>query len=254
MIITINQNYNTDTALRALLCRLPEAFANGEGELIYDERNTLRRFVMPSGLVVIVKAYKRPNLFQKICYSTFWKNKAYKSYIYALRLRQMGIDTPAAIAAVCCKKHGMVERYFFASTEDNRPDCRILRDGNMDNPQPLIDALMSYLIRLHDLGFMHGDTNLSNFLYDQQSDGSYHFSVIDTNRSAFLGRPATRAEATANLMRLTHKRDLLTPLVASYARQRGWDEAETVHEVLTLINKFEQRGELKHKIFHPFGT
>lgn len=252
MIITINQKYGSDTALRTLLSRLPEAFANNEGELIYDGRNTLRRFVMPSGLVVIVKAYKRPNLFQKICYSTFWKNKAYKSFHYALRLRQMGIDTPAAIATVCCKKHGMVERYFFASTEDNRPDCRILRDGNMDNPQPLIDALTAYLIRLHDLGFMHGDTNLSNFLYEQQTDGTYHFSVIDTNRSTFLGRPATKAEATANLMRLTHKRTLLSQLVASYARQRGWDEEATTHHVINLMDRFERRRELLHNPLAAF--
>lgn len=252
MIITINQNYSTDTALETFLNRLPEAFANGEGELIYDERNKLRRFVMPSGLVIIVKAYKRPNLFQKICYSTFWKNKACKSYIYALRLRQMGIDTPEAIATVCYKNHGMVERYFFASTEDNRPDCRILRDGNMDNPQPLIDALTAYLIHLHDLGFMHGDTNLSNFLYEQQPDGSYHFSVIDTNRSTFLGRPATKAEATANLIRLTHKRALLAQLVASYARQRGWDEEATIHHVTDLINRFERRRELLHNPLSVF--
>lgn len=230
-----------------LMERIPEAFASGEGELLYDKRNKIRRFTLEDGRVVIVKQYKKPNFFQRICYSTFWNNKAKKSYIFGNRLLNLGIDTPRPIAAVTYYNNiGMVNRYYFASTEDSRPDCLILRDGNMDNPQPLIDALSAYLIHLHEVGFLHGDTNLSNFLYSRNADGTFSFSVIDTNRSRFLGRPASRKEALSNLIRLTHKRSLLSEIITSYALQRGWNADEAVQTVFHLIEKREKRKNLLH--------
>ncbi len=229
-----------------LMERIPEAFASGEGELLYDKRNKIRRFTLEDGSVVIVKQYKKPNFFQRICYSTFWNNKAKKSYFFGNRLLNLGIDTPRPIAAVTYYNIGMVNRYYFASTEDSRPDCLILRDGNMDNPQPLIDALSAYLIHLHEVGFLHGDTNLSNFLYSRNADGIFSFSVIDTNRSRFLGRPASRKEALSNLIRLTHKRSLLSEIITSYALQRGWNADEAVQTVFHLIEKREKRKNFLH--------
>lgn len=225
-----------------LIYRIPEAFASGEGELLYDKRNKIRRFTLEDGSVVIVKQYKKPNFFQRICYSTLWSNKAKKAFLYGNRLLFLGIDTPEPIACVTYYNSiGMVEEYYFLSTEDTRPDCRILRDGNMDNPQPLIDALSQYLIFLHQQGFLHGDTNLSNFLYEKKADGTYHFAVIDTNRSRFIHHPATKKEALSNLVRITHDRRLLSSIVHSYATQRGWDAGQAVHYVLDQIEKRERR-------------
>lgn len=230
-----------------LMYRITEAFASGEGELLYDKRNKIRRFTLEDGSVVIVKQYKKPNFFQRICYSTFWNNKAKKSYFFGNMLLNLGIDTPRPIAAVTYYNNiGMENRYYFASTEDSRPDCLILRDGNMDNPQPMIDALSAYLIHLHELGFLHGDTNLSNFLYSRNADGSFSFSVIDTNRSRFLGRPANKKEALSNLIRLTHKRSLLCEIITSYALQHGWNVEEAVKTVFHLIEKREKRKNFLH--------
>ena len=110
----------------------------------------------------------------------------------------------------------------------------------------MIDALSAYLIHLHELGFLHGDTNLSNFLYSRNADGSFSFSVIDTNRSRFLGRPANKKEALSNLIRLTHKRSLLCEIITSYALQRGWNVEEAVKTVFRLIEKREKRKNFLH--------
>lgn len=246
--VTTNPRYQHDAGLHQLLQRLPEAFAAGEGQLIYDKRNKLRRFVLPSGLVVIVKAYRQPNAFQRLCYSTFWANKAVKSYRFGLRLIQAGIETPEPIAAVTYRSAlGLVDRYFFASTEDLRPDCSGLREGTIAQPQPLIDALAAFLIRLHQLGFLHGDTNLNNFLYEPTADGSFRFAVIDTNRSRFLSHEPSRRQVYRNLVRLTHVRPLLSAFARSYARQRGWDAKEAEHAVLDLIQKRERQKAFWHR-------
>lgn len=249
MQITINPKYQHDADLRALLHRLPEAFAAGEGELIYDKRNKLRRFSLPSGRVIVVKAYHHPNLFQRLCYSTFWSNKAIKSYDYGMRLLRMGIDTPEPIACITYHKLGcLVRSYYFVSTEDTRPDCKVLTQRNTAEAQPLIEALATFLAAMHRQGFLHGDANLSNFLYSQDpTDHAYHFAVIDTNRSRFLSRPATQDEVLHNLMRLTHIRPVLGQLVRTYARQQGWDETKAEQTVLDLIKRRERRKAFWHR-------
>ena len=247
--VILSNDYSHNEELRLLINNLPEAFASGKGELLYDKRNKIRRFQLTSGDVVIVKKYKKPNLFQKICYSSFWKNKAKKAFFFGEKLLAMGIDTPKPIAAVTYTSWlGCVERYYFASSENSHPDCLILRDGEMENPKPLADALMGFIIHLHEKGFMHGDTNLSNFLYEKNEDGTYHFSVIDTNRSQFLSRPATKQESLANLIRLTHKRSLLCMLIRSYASQRGWNEQAAENTVLRLIEKREKKKKMLSKL------
>lgn len=240
--IIVSPKYAENKEIMTLLERLPEVFSNNEGEIIYDKRNKICRITLSDGRHIILKKYKKPNFFQRICYSTLWNNKAKKAFLYGNRLLFLGIDTPEPIASVTYYNSiGMVEEYYFLSTEDTRPDCRILRDGNMDNPKPLIDALSQYLIFLHQQGFLHGDTNLSNFLYEKKADGTYHFAVIDTNRSRFLHSPASKKEALCNLVRITHDRCLLSAIVHSYATQRGWDAGQAVHYVLIQIEKRERR-------------
>lgn len=235
----------SNPALRPFLERLPEAFAAGEGEIIYDKRNQVRRFIVTldgRSQTIIVKRFKRPNVLQTLSYSTLWRNKAEKAYLYAERLLQMGIDTPRPLGAVTLRNGiGLVSQYFFASSEDTAPSCLCLRDGTSDDPDGLIGALAEYLITLHEKGFLHGDTNLSNFLYRRSDDGRYTFSVIDINRSTFLDHPATRREALANLFRLTHVRPLLERLIGQYARRRGWDEREALADVTHALDRFEQR-------------
>ena len=246
--VILSSTYSEDSIFQKFLTGLPEAFEKGEGELLYDGRNKIRRFVLPSGLVAVVKAYKRPNAFQRLCYSTFWKNKATKAFLYGEKLREMGIDTPEPMAAVTYRdKLGRVDRYYFVSAENDDPDCFGLNENSIDDAGNLIDDLMAFLIQMHEKGFLHGDTNLSNFLY-KKDDGHYRFAVIDTNRSHFLGRPATKEEVCQNLSRLTHVRPLLTRLVASYARQRGWNADEIEEKVLKLIVNREKKKKIKRKL------
>ena len=240
--IIVSPKYAESKEITTLLERLPEVFRNDEGELIYDKRNKIRRITLSDGTHVIVKKFKKPHCFQRICYTTLWDNKAKKAFSFGNRLLFLGIETPEPIASVTYYNNiGIVKEYYFLTTEDTRPDCRVLRDGNMDNPQPLIDALSQHLIFLHQQGFLHGDTNLSNFLYEKRTDGTYRFSVIDTNRSRFLHGPASKKEALSNLVRITHDRRLLSSIVHSYASQRGWNTEKAVETVLSLLDKRERR-------------
>ena len=60
------------------------------------------------------------------------------------------------------------------------------------------------------------------------------------NKGKPLNDPSNK-ECLKNLVRTTHRRDLYEYLVASYARQRGWDEKETVQQAVALLDRFEHR-------------
>lgn len=248
MELSLNPQYTDNTELKQLLCSLPKAFDTGEGELIYDKRNKLRRFVLSSGQVVVVKRYKRPNWVQRISYSWFGPNKAQKAFDYASRLHGLGIDTPQAIAAVTYRGAArLVQEYYLATTEDTRPSCWWLNDSTESAEwQALCSALAQYLAELHTKGFMHGDTNLSNFLYEktpsQKGMEEYHFAVIDINRSRFVtGRKATQSECLDNLFRLSHHRNVIRAIVSAYASHRQWDVEACVSTVIGRINRFERK-------------
>ena len=86
--------------------RLPEVF-HVSGEVLHDGRNQIRAFDI-GGERLVVKRYKRPNVFNRFMYSFFRKNKACRAYEHALRLRGMGFDTPEPVAWSEYRKGGLI--------------------------------------------------------------------------------------------------------------------------------------------------
>lgn len=252
--ITVNKQYEGNAELRGLIERLPEAFAQHEGELIYDKRNQVRRFVLGNGMRLMVKQFRQPNVVQQLCYSTFWTNKAEKSFAYGSRLESLGIGTPQAVASVVYKKGGLVTRYYFVAGEDEGCDCEVWIASHAGTPewQQGIEALARFLAELHEKGFLHGDANLSNFRIHPQDAGQYRFAVIDTNRSTFLDRPASRKQRMANLCRISHNRVVVEALAKAYGRQCGYDEEMTYKEVLAATERFEQHKNRIRKLKRLF--
>ena len=73
MRFAIHSAYSGDE-VETFLEQLPMMF-DGEGEMLYDKRNQVKRFVLPSGRPVIVKRFKKPILIQRIIYEFFRKTK-----------------------------------------------------------------------------------------------------------------------------------------------------------------------------------
>lgn len=234
--------------LRPFIGQLPSLFMS-EGELVYRKRNIVKRFVAPDGTVLVVKRYKYPNLIQRVAYGYYRPSKARRSYDYALRLLDLGIDTPLPIA--CIEQYGRCHLFtygYFVSAENNNPSLKALLQPDCDDRSALALQFATFLVSLHEKGFLHGDTNLSNFLYERQSDGTYHFSVIDINRSHFVSPPVPRRTCLQNLMRLTHDVPTLSYLVGIYAHLRGWDPVEASNSVCAQLRKFERKKRLKHRV------
>ena len=225
---------------------LPAKF-DEEGILIYNARNEVRVFKV-NGEKYAAKRFHRAPFHQRFDYTFRRPSKAKRAYEYGLKLLEMGIDTPTPIACIEEYSFGLYRRGFAVFTYCNDPDARLLRD-EWEQHLDLINAIAHFLVKMHEKGFLHGDTNLSNFLYreDKKDPTGYHITTIDVNRSKFVENPS-KEDCIKNLMRLTHVRPLLQKMVSRYAEIRGWDVEWANNFVIQKLEAFEKRRELKHKM------
>lgn len=220
--------------------RLPQLFAEGAGEVVYQKRNEVRRFTF-DGKVMMVKRYKRVNFIQQLVYTFFRKTKACRAYLFAQEFRKRGIETPQEIAFLeDTDTLGLFTSGYFVSSEVAGTESHLLLREVEHFSTALADAVAAQVVMMHSRGILHGDLNLSNFLC-REEEGAYRFSMIDINRSHFTDGWPTDDQCLQNLVRITHRRDLYEYLVASYARQRGWDHDATLAKALRLLNNFEKR-------------
>ncbi len=238
----INPKYST---LTDFIHRLPVIF-DTEGELIYDQRNKVRLFTI-DGQTIVVKRFKRPMLHQRIDYTFIRPSKAKRAYLYAMRLKELDIATPEAIACIEEKRGGLFCFGYFVSAYCGDPDCRILREEPQSH-DALISSLAHFIADMHQKGFLHGDTNLSNFLYRKDSStGAYRITTIDINRSHFTPTPS-KSQCLKSMMRMTHIREASIRIVSEYAAIRGWDAQECSSFVIAELEKFERKKARLKKI------
>lgn len=218
---------------------LPMVF-DSEGELVYDERNQIRLF-MVDGKKLVVKRFKRPMFHQRLDYTLIRPSKAKRAYLFGMKLVELGISTPTPIACIETYSKGLLYQGYLITEFCGDPDTRILREEPEEHDD-LIDALAQFLVDCHEKGFIHGDTNLSNFLY-RKDDSGYHITTIDINRSHFSSNPSKK-ECLESLFRLTHVRPTLKHIVSRYAALRGWEEEEAIAIVIRKLERFEQRKKM----------
>ena len=218
---------------------LPTVFET-EGELVYDARNQVRLFTV-DGMKLAVKRFKKPMLHQRLDYTVFRPSKAKRAYLYGMKLIELGISTPTPIAYIETFSKGLFCQGYLVTEYCGDPDARILRE-EPEGHDDLVEAIATFLVDCHEKGFVHGDTNLTNFLY-HKDDSGYHITTIDINRSRFLPNPSKK-QCLQSLFRLTHVRPTLRHIVTRYAALRGWDEHEAVDVVMKKLEKFEKRKKM----------
>jgi tRNA A-37 threonylcarbamoyl transferase component Bud32 len=233
------------------ISQLPERLHRGEGEVIYSQRNEVRR-LEHQDRVFIVKLYKKVNAIQQVVYTFFRKTKAARAYLYAQEFRRRGIDTPREIAYIETRSHGLFTTGYFVSEECLWREAALDLRERQDFDRELGRSVMQHTVTMHSRGVLHGDLNLTNFLYQKSTDSDtddgaasgdspYHFKMIDTNRSRFTDGWPSDDECLKNLVRLTHRRDLYEYLIRQYADLRGWNQSATAGKALSLLDRFEQR-------------
>lgn len=208
--------------------RLPEVF-HASGEVLHDGRNQIRAFDI-GGERLVVKRYKRPNVFNRFMYSFFRKNKACRAYEHALRLRGMGFDTPEPVAWSEYRKGGLIaDAYFVSRRSELTPLPQTMKQFPAPDTLPVLEAFARFTVRLHEQGICHEDFNQTNILWEYDgATGSYRFQLIDINRMRFHARPLRPDECMINLRRLSCPAVPFLYILDRYADIRGWDINDTL--------------------------
>lgn len=246
-MVTTRTTVNPDFArLSDFIAQLPEVFSSS-GEVLFNGRNEVRRIIAPDGTDLVVKRFGHLNRLRRLIYSTVSSSKAKRAYNFGQRFIELGFDTPTPVAYIEIYRGGLLDDAYFVSLySDYTPLFGPLAKADRFDTA-LADRVADLMAELHEKGAVHGDPNLKNILYSYRDDGSVAISLIDTNRSIFRKRLST-GRCLKNLMRVTHRRDLMHHIVGRYAMQRGLDPVTTIEKVFALLSHFERNRAIRHKI------
>lgn len=232
--------------LKEDILKLPDTFAS-TGQVVYNGRNQVRYIQFSDGKKYAVKRFKKPLIYQRADYTFIRQSKAKRAYLYGIRFLQLGISTPMPVAYTEVYQKGLFSTGYFISEICTDPDMRLIREGEGSNG--LLEALVHFIMKMHKKGILHGDLNLSNFLYHEDPNSQHEFQIttIDINRTTFVNH-CTEKQCLTNLVKITHVRPVLQRIVELYAEIRGWDIEKSVTFVMNHLDKFERRRAFRHKL------
>lgn len=213
-----------DEALKGFVRSLPMLFRTNQGTLLYKGRNELRVFVH-EGQEMVVKAFARPHILNRLIYGVLRKSKAQRSYEYARRLRREGLGSPMPVAWLTERNGLLFTRSYYVSLKSTCPyTYRDIQDGKViprSEEERYLRLVARFVARLHDNGMLHRDLSQGNVLFGPGDE----VELIDLNRIRF--RRVGMEEGCRNLSeRLLANRRQREILATTYAEMRGFDKAE----------------------------
>ncbi len=230
--------------LEDFIRELPLRFEN-EGVTLHNGRNCVKTFLV-DGVRIVVKRFRRPNLFNRCVYAWFRKSKAERAYGNALELRGLGIRTPDPAGYLELYSRGLLTTCYLVTSFTDYTPLKQLGFEALDSRMHIFEDFVRFTVMLHEKGVCHDDYNLSNVLYKQKADGSVDFMLIDINRMRF-GRMSRRA-CMANVRRLCEDTRLTYELSVRYAALRGWSASGCLAGVAFFRAMFERKADRKRRL------
>lgn len=244
--IVINDDYQQ---LSQFIHELPDVFAT-LGTTTYAERNTIKTFEV-NNITLNVKAFKVPRLINQIAYALLRDSKAKRSYLYAMRLLEVGINTPAPIAYIEYKRAILFKNSFYVSEHievDN--EMRVLQKGTLQEHQNLLTAFAKFTAHLHQLKVFHIDYSSGNIMYTLRN-GAYTFYLVDLNRMEF-DKEIGAEKAAHNFRRLWGSDEMILYFAEIYAKERGFEPKEFQKSVLKYREQFWTKFNQKYPDVSPY--
>ena len=247
---TINPKHADNERLNAFLEALPQQFQT-TGEVLYQKRNVVKRFVKDGMPVLVVKNFGIRNVFQRIAYSFFEHNKARKAYDNALILQREGFLTPEPYAFGEEKSKNWLTGCLLVTVETKRLPLRTYFEIAGDELPNLIADLAAFFAKLHERGILHHDLNYTNILPENTPNG-WTFELIDNNRMDYVrGAVPSLKECYENMTRFTPDMQIFRTFAEAYVACRNLPkkEVETIIEVKYRHDKaYHNRKVITHPI------
>ena len=177
----LNERYNNT---KDFLLNIKKYFKENN-QTIHKARNELK-IIEYKNIETVVKAFKIPNKINQIVYAYFRDSKAKKSYKNAIKLKNLGLNTPEPIGYIEFYRNFLFkESFFIAEKYDYNFTIREpLRNKELENREEIIIQFVKFTYDLHKNNVYHKDFSAGNTLVSVE-DNSYEFSIVDINRMEF---------------------------------------------------------------------
>lgn len=222
-------------------------FDNSGVDFIIGNRNSIKLFEI-EGKTISVKAFKKPNLINKIAYRYFRKSKAQRSFEYASILLEKGIGTPQPIAYFeNFDVIGLNESYYVCEHLNCDLTYRELVETDYPDSENILRQFTQFTFDMHQKGIEFLDHSPGNTLIINEGDGEYSFYLVDLNRMKFHNGIDFQTRMK-NLSKITPKKDMIAIMSNEYAIISGIDEKVIFETMWKLTADFQYRFYRKKRI------
>lgn len=203
------------------------------------------------GLIVNVKSFKVPHIFNQFAYKFLRKSKARRSFENACFLLERGIGTPKPLAYFEYFSIFGLKKSFYVS---GHLDCDLTFRELITNPQypeweKILIAATDFSFKLHENNILFKDHSPGNTLIKKEGY-NFQFFLVDLNRMNF--KKLTFEERIKNFSRLTPKIEMVRVMSNRYAEliQRN---PEDVFELMwkhtkSFQGKYHRKRKMKKKL------
>ena len=237
---------NLDLVYRETITKIVRSFESYDGG--EGERNTIKN-IFTDNLNLNVKAFKIPHYINRTAYSFFRKSKANRSFEYAKKLLQIGINTPEPLAYFEYSFFNILNKSFFISRQ---LECDLTYrelTNNLDYPDHdiILREFTRFTFNLHENGVNFLDHSPGNTLIKKNSlTGKYDFFLVDLNRMKF--HIMSFEDRMKNFSKLTSKIEIIEIMSNEYAKLVEQTEDEIFDKMWSFTKNFQKKYHKKSAI------
>ena len=241
--LILNPKFNT---FEETLLNIKDIF-NSSDESIHKARNELK-IIELNGIKCVVKSFKIPHIVNRIAYTFFRDGKAKKSYLNAVKLIKLEVNTPEPIGIIEFFNNGLLsESYFISIYEPYDITIREVFHHKVENYTKILKEFVKFTYEIHQKGVWHVDYSLGNILITKNKDNSYRFSLVDINRMEFKNILALDGLKNFNKFWAKDDNDLNT-IAIEYASLAKVSEDKAIEIVVNEAKSLEAKVNLKRKL------
>ena len=212
-------------------------------------RNTIKLFKVGEEIFNI-KAFKKPNLLNRLIYRFFRSSKAQRSFEYAHHLLDNEILTPYPVAYFEDKKGLFFGKSYYVSRhlDYDLTYRELIKNSAYVGDEGLLSAFAKFTFDLHEKGIHFLDHSPGNTLI-KFNDDQPNFYLVDLNRMNFgVLDFNTRMK---NFARLSPIKEQVAIMAKTYAALIHREETEVFNVmwmyISTFQNKFQRKKRLKKR-------
>lgn len=228
---------NLNQTYRDKLAHVIHNFDDYEGGV--GDRNVIK-IINIEEVNINIKAFKTPNVVNKIVYNFFRKSKAQRSFEYANKLKELGIGTPKPLAYFEYKTPFYFGKSYYVS-EQLHCDItyrELIHDFNYPDYDNILRLFTRFTFGLHEKGILFLDHSPGNTLIKKSNKG-YDFFLVDLNRMEFKTMDfETRIK---NFSRLTPHESMVEVMSDEYAKCIGEDKDKVFKLMWQLTQDFQEK-------------